>query len=79
MAKYHAVMLDETRCEFRVSFEAPSRQAAYEYLEEEYPESQVDELTDETQRLAREQARQAYLNKCYDDPYYEIDHPNEWY
>lgn len=44
MTQFHAVMLDETRCEFGVTFEAPSRDAAYDYLDENYPESRVDEL-----------------------------------
>ena len=37
-------MLDETRCEFGVSFEAEDEAAAYDYLRNNYEESRVDEL-----------------------------------
>ena len=39
MTKFHAVMLDETRCEFGVDVEAATRADAYEKLRENYPES----------------------------------------
>lgn len=58
MTKYHAVMLDETRCEFGVSFEAKSRSAAYEYLAENYVESRCVQL--ETPAQARERERRLY-------------------
>lgn len=37
--KYHAVMKDETGCEFGVSVIARTRGQAYEKLEDDYPES----------------------------------------
>jgi hypothetical protein len=42
--RYHAVMLDETGCEFGVDIEADSRDEAYDRLAEDYPESQCVQL-----------------------------------
>jgi hypothetical protein len=58
MTKYHAVMLDETRCEFGVSVEAKSRSEAHEILREDYPESRCVQL--ETPAQARERERRLY-------------------
>lgn len=44
MTHFHAVLLDETRCEFGASIEADSRDEAYERLAENYPESRVVQL-----------------------------------
>lgn len=78
MTKFHAVMIDETGCEFGVSFEADSRDEAYDYLDEEYPESRVDQLEDEGQSRAREDRYYEYAQRCLDDPYYDIDHADHW-
>ena len=56
MTKYHAVMLDETGCEFGVSFEAKSRERAWDYLDYNYPESRCVQLEDPSDRARREQA-----------------------
>ncbi|KFH18418.1 hypothetical protein ELZ19_06770 [Brucella abortus] len=74
MTHFHAVMLDETRCEFGVSFEAPDREAAYDYLSENYPESRCVQLEDPSQSAERE--RQTYLRAMEDDGYddYEEDY-----
>lgn len=42
--KFHAVMLDETRCEFGAEVEADTREEAYEQLAERYPESRCVQL-----------------------------------
>lgn len=55
MTQYHAVMLDETRCEFGVSVTARSRAEAYEKLAEDYPESKCVQLESPADRRAREQ------------------------
>lgn len=52
--KYHAVMIDECGGEFGVDLEAPNRDAAYDQLAEDYPESRVDQLEDPEQARARE-------------------------
>jgi hypothetical protein len=56
MTKYHAVMIDETGCEFGADVEADSRQEAYNLLAEDYPESRVDQLEDQADRRQRERA-----------------------
>ena len=78
MIKFHAVMIDETGCEFGVDLEATSRDAAYDQLEEDYPESRVDQLEDDTQAAEREQRIYDYVQRCLDDPYYDIDHCERW-
>lgn len=46
MIRYHAVMLDETRCEFGVDIDATDRQTAMEELADQYPESRCIQLED---------------------------------
>lgn len=52
---YHAVMIDETGCEFGTSVDAPSRPDAYDLLREMYPESSCDQLESPADIRAREQ------------------------
>ena len=74
--KYHAVLLDETQCEFGVSFEAVSRDDAYKYLSESYPESQCVQLEDNADTRKREARIYAQVRRAYDDgiDYYEQDY-----
>ena len=52
MEKFHAVMLDETGCEFGCTFSAVDREAAYEELRDMFPESRCVQLEsqDDTRR-----------------------------
>lgn len=52
--KFHAVMVDETGCEFGAEVEAPDRETAYDRLRERYPESRVDQLESPEDTLRRE-------------------------
>lgn len=61
MTRYHAVMLDETRCEFGVSIEASNRSQAYEKLREDYPESRCIQLESPEDTREREQRMYARL------------------
>lgn len=54
MTTYHAVMIDETGCEFGVSIKAASRADAYAKLERDYPESRCDQLESPADSRARE-------------------------
>ena len=63
MQKFHAVMLDETRCEFGVDFEAEDAEAAEAYLEENYPESQCVQLETPAQAAQREQAMLSHIQQ----------------
>lgn len=68
MKKFHAVMIDETGCEFGVDLEAWDHAQAYEQLKEDYPESRCDQLEDEEQTKEREK-------RIYDRANYLYDHP----
>ena len=71
MSTYHAVMIDETGCEFGVSVpDQPSRAAAYEWLAEHYPESRCDQLETPEESRAREQ-------RYYDDAARGIDYDED--
>lgn len=55
MTRYHAVMLDETGCEFGVSVIADNKADAEDQLREDYPESccvQLESLEDTREREA---------------------------
>jgi hypothetical protein len=62
MISYHAVLLDETRCEFGHSFKAKSRTEAWEYLREQFPESQCVQLEDPEDTRRRE--HETYKRAC---------------
>lgn len=59
--RFHAVMIDETGCEFGVTIDAVDREMAYEKLWHNYPESRVDQLESDEDALERERARYARL------------------
>lgn len=69
MTTYHAVMCDETGCEFGVSVKAKSRAAAYEALHEDYPESRVVQV--ETGNEVTQRQRRVYraAQRAYDEGY----------
>lgn len=67
MVQYHAVMLDETRCEFGVTFEAEDQGKALDYLSENYPESIVDEMKTVTQWDRERHDREVRLYAGDDD------------
>ena len=92
MTHFHAVMIDETGCEFGASVEAASRSAAYERLRLDYPESRVAQLESPEDTARREQAmyddirRGIYRNEDgsidhvepgYDDGYDEDEDEDE--
>ena len=54
MTTYHAVMLDETGCEFGVTVKARSRAKAREELREDYPESRCVQLESHLDTMKRE-------------------------
>ena len=63
--RFHAVMIDETGCEFGASVSAPSREAARAKLAAEYPESHVDQLESPADARRRERDMQARINREY--------------
>lgn len=77
MTKYHAVMIGEEGSEFGVTFDAVSRAAAYDYLEENYPESRCDQLEDPTDTARREQAIYDSVARELDGDDYYADYEEE--
>lgn len=53
---FHAVMIDETGCEFGADVEAETKDEAYEILQEMYPESRCDQLESPEDTRRREKA-----------------------
>ena len=76
MIKYHAVMLDETRCEFGASVEAENRAAAHDWLRENYPESRCVQLESPEDTAEREAAMHDHISRGgdYDDDGRPIHH-----
>jgi hypothetical protein len=75
MTQYHAVMLDETGCEFGHTFEANSRTEAWDYVQEQFPESRCVQLEDPRDRAERENALYQRMAREIDgsDDYWEGD------
>jgi hypothetical protein len=59
--QYHAVLVDETGCEFGHTFYADSMDDALDYLDTQYPESAVAQLEAPQDSAARERAVWASL------------------
>lgn len=66
MTQYHAVMLDETRCEFGVTISARSRAAALAKLAEAYPESTCIQLESPADVRRREKRLYDEINDEYE-------------
>lgn len=66
MTKYHAVLRDETGCDFTASVEAKTRQAAFDYLHENYPESRVIDVETAAQINRREARTYRWHQRAYD-------------
>lgn len=62
MTRFHAVMVDETGCEFGADVTADTHEEAYDRLRESYPESRVAQLESPEDTLARE--REIYARVC---------------
>lgn len=78
--KFHAVMVDETGCEFGADVEAPDRETAYDRLREDYPESRVDQLESPEDTLRRETATYLHASRGgdWDDDGRPIYGPDYW-
>jgi hypothetical protein len=69
MTTYHAVMLDETGCEFGVTVKARTRAAAYEKLREDYVESRCVQLESHLDTMKRERRQYRLARIAYDRGY----------
>lgn len=74
MTHYHAVLTDETGCEFGAGVEAATREEAYEYFEENYPESRVVQLESPADTAERERAMYARIDAEMNGEFYEEDY-----
>ena len=70
--RFHAVMIDETGCEFGADVTAATREEAYQALAENYPESRVDQLESPEDTARREHEIYASVARELDgdDDYY---------
>lgn len=67
---FHAVMIDETGCEFGAGVDANSRDEAHEMLQERYPESRIAQLESPEDTARREAAIYARISAEYEDDFY---------
>jgi hypothetical protein len=56
MRNFHAVMIDETGCEFGADTRANSYEEAEKIFRENYPESRIDQIEDDAAAAARQRA-----------------------
>lgn len=66
MTQYHAVLLDETGCEFGHTFEAGSREEAWDEINDMFPESQCVQLESPEDTANRERRMYARIADEYD-------------
>ena len=76
MPMYHAVMIDETGCEFGTTISANSRHAAFEILDTEYPESRCVQLENKHESQERERRMYRRIERAYE---YGYESDNEDY
>ena len=74
MTKFHAVMIDETGCEFGVGVEADNKSEAYDILTEDYPESRCVQLESPDEAAERESRMYMSIEReMYGDDFDEYD------
>jgi hypothetical protein len=75
MTQYHAVMLDETGCEFGHTFNATCREAAWAYVQDIFPESRCVQMEDDRDTAERQNAIYQRMAREIDgsDDYWEED------
>ena len=67
---FHAVMIDETGCEFGVGIDATSKAEAIKELREQYPESLIDQIESPEDTKRRQQELYARIQQEHDDGYW---------
>ena len=66
MTQYHAVLLDETGCEFGHTFTAADREEAWDKIREMFPESQCVQLESPEDTARRERRMYERIAAEYD-------------
>jgi hypothetical protein len=69
MIRFHAVMLDETGCEFGAEVTAEDRSTAYDMLRENYPESRCVQLESPEDTAERERRMYEEIQREMDGDY----------
>lgn len=64
--RFHAVLIDETGCEFGATVVAPDRAAAWDKVREDYPESRCVQMESPEDTAARE--HRIYMAALEDGP-----------
>lgn len=77
MTHYHAVMIDETGCEFGASILAESKQDAIDELRDMYPESQIDQIESPEDTRAREHRMYIRIQKEMDGDFSEWEYERD--
>ena len=67
LTHFHAVMIDETGCEFGAGIDASTRYEAYDLLRDMYPESRIDQLESPDDTARREAETYARVSAEWDD------------
>jgi len=80
--RFHAVMIDETGCEFGADIEALDRASAREGLRDNYPESRIAQLESPEDTAEREREMYNHISRGgdYDDdgrPIFHYDYDDE--
>jgi hypothetical protein len=73
MINFHAVLIDETGCEFGATIRAASKAKAWAEAREQYPESRCVQMESPEDTAAREARIYAAVSSEYDDGYYDED------
>jgi len=73
MIRYHAVMVDETGCEFGATFEAKDRNQAFHYVYENYPESRCVQMESPEDTAKREQDTYDRMSAELDDDGWDFE------
>ena len=73
MTTFHAVLTDETGCEFGATIIAATKDDAYDTLADNYPESRVVQLESPQDTRDRESAMYARISAEIDGDYYDDD------
>ena len=83
MIDFHAVMIDETGCEFGVTIRAANKAEAWDEVREQYPESRCVQLESPEDTAAREariykEVCREYGDEDYYEDYEEDEEDDDW-
>lgn len=76
---FHAVLVDETGCEFGATIRAANKAEAWDEVREQYPESRCVQMESPEDTAAREARIYAEVCREYDEEDYEEDDYEEDY